>query len=76
MVRPARKEKRKKEKASKEREKKKGKVITHGNGNCQSKNYSGCNDAKYTICKLYIGTVIYVTITLRNILFVNFTLVM
>ena len=42
MVRPARKEKRKKEKASKEREKKKGKVITHGNGVCQSKNYSGC----------------------------------
>ena len=57
-----RKEKRKMEKASKEREKKKGKVI----GNCQSKNYSGCNDAKYTICKLYIGTVIYVTITLQN----------
>ena len=44
-----RKEKRKMEKASKEREKKKGKVI----GNCQSKNYSGCNDAKYTICILY-----------------------
>ena len=60
MVRPARKEKRKKEKASKEREKKKGKVITNENGNCQSKNCSGCNDyvAKYTICKLYIGTVI------------------
>ena len=36
----------------------KGKVITNENGNCQSKNYSGCNDAKYSICKLYIGTVI------------------
>ena len=52
----------------------KGKVITNENGNCQSKNYSGCNDAKYTICKVNIGTVIYVTITLRNIIFVNFTL--
>ena len=52
MVRPARKEKRKKEKASKEREKKKRKVITHGNGVCQSKNYSGCNDAKYCLASL------------------------